>query len=47
MNEALEETDGLIIAGERITVNKYSDDWVVLASSEKDLQKMTNRIVVA
>lgn len=38
MNKSLEGMDGVIIAGERITVINYAHDQVVLVNSE-DIQK--------
>lgn len=44
MNEALDDTRGIVIGGEQIKSIKYADDQAVMAQTEEELQIMLERI---
>ena len=44
MNEALEETEGLKVGGESIKTIKYADDQAIIATSQRELEIMLQRV---
>ncbi|KAI5738261.1 hypothetical protein M8J77_004739 [Diaphorina citri] len=44
MNEALDQSKGIVIGGERIKSIKYADDQAIMAETEEELQNMLEKV---